>query len=118
MATKTDYQWGYEKGLRDRNDKSGEFEQDFAYKSKDYTDGYYDGFHALPVREPVSYKPEVKADMSGKWSSNQLRFATEEEALDYVHDLAMRWTLVYDTRVIGSIEPVNYKLVDGKLEPV
>jgi len=28
------------------------------------------------------------------------------------------WTSVTDTRVVESPDPVNYKWVDGKLEPV
>ncbi len=63
----------------------------------------------------MSYKPEVIADDTGTWSGNALRFATEKEAQTYVADLAMRWTLVRDTRVVRSDEPVNYAIVDGKL---
>jgi hypothetical protein len=60
-------------------------------------------------REPMSYKPEVQADRSGEWSGNALRFATLEEASQYVVDLAMRWTLVRSTRVVESDDPVNYR---------
>jgi hypothetical protein len=56
----------------------------------------------------MSYAGEVIADSSGKWCANQLRFATREEARLYVSDLASRWTLVTDTRVVESGEPVNY----------
>ena len=55
----------------------------------------------------MSFKPEVLADNSGKWSSNALRFATEMEAKIYVDDLMMRWTAVRDTRVVGCEEPVT-----------
>jgi hypothetical protein len=37
---------GYKRGLRDGQDKSGEFEQDFAYSHPDYERGYWDGFKA------------------------------------------------------------------------
>ena len=54
-----------------------------------------------------SYAPEVIADNSGKWVGNQLRFATMEEAEGYAADLAGRWTLVQETRVVMSSDPVN-----------
>jgi len=58
----------------------------------------------------MSFKPEVIADSSGKWSSNALRFATEEEAKIYVDDLMMRWTAVRDTRVVEVEDPVTARL--------
>ena len=65
-----------------------------------------------------SYKAEVIADGSGKWAGNALRFATEDEAKTYATDLYRRWTLVLDTRVVESDEPVNYEIVDGELRRV
>lgn len=65
-----------------------------------------------------SYAPEVIADSSGKWCGNQLRFATREEAEQNVYDLAMRWFMVRETRVVESDEPVNYTYHDRKLRPV
>jgi hypothetical protein len=64
----------------------------------------------------MSFKPEVIADSTGKWCGNGLAFATEQEALDNVSDLAMRWYAVRETRVVGSTEPVNYSYVDRKRE--
>ncbi len=64
----------------------------------------------------TSFAPEVIADSSGKWTGNGLRFATEAEAAAWVLDLSYRWLLVRDTRVVASEDPVNYKIVDGKLE--
>jgi hypothetical protein len=58
----------------------------------------------------MSFKPEVIADSSGKWTGNALRFETEQEAKTYVDDLMMRWTLVRDTRIVTSEEPVNARL--------
>ena len=58
----------------------------------------------------MSFKPEVIADSSGKWSGNALRFATEEEARIYVDDLMMRWTAVRDTRVVEVEDPVTARL--------
>jgi hypothetical protein len=63
----------------------------------------------------MSWKPEVIADSTGKWCGNGLRFATKQEALDNVQDLANRWFLVEDTRVVESDDPVNYAWIDGKL---
>ncbi len=57
----------------------------------------------------MSFKAEVIADNSGVWVSNALRFATHAEALAYVQDLAWRWTLVRDSRVVESSDPVNYR---------
>jgi hypothetical protein len=66
----------------------------------------------------MSWKPEVIADNSGKWTANGLRFATREEAEANVRDLWSRWTLVRETRVVESDDPVNYRWVDGHLEAV
>lgn len=65
--------------------------------------------------KPKSFAPEVIADSSGKWAGNALRFATREEAERNVSDLASRWFLVRETRVVESDDPVNYKWEDGKL---
>jgi hypothetical protein len=64
----------------------------------------------------MSWAPEVIADSSGKWTGNQLRFATEREARMWVDDLSMRWISVQETRVVQSEDPVNYRIVeiDGK----
>lgn len=56
----------------------------------------------------MSFKAEVITDSSGKWYGNGLAFTTNAEAEAYVKDLAMRWTLVRETRVVESKEPVNY----------
>ncbi len=45
------------------------------------------------------WKTDVIADDGGKWETNGLCFATEEEALEYGRDLSMRWTAVRDFRV-------------------
>jgi hypothetical protein len=45
-----------------------------------------------------------------------LRFATKEEADAYIS--AMHWTLVYETCVVETDDPVNYRWVNGKLVPV
>jgi len=66
----------------------------------------------------MSYTPEVIADHTEVWTGNGLRFETAAEALSWVEDLSFRWTAVRDTRVVESADPVNYKLVNGKLEQV
>lgn len=66
----------------------------------------------------MSFRPEVIADSSGKWTPNMLRFATKQEALDNVADLARRWTLVTDTRVVEVDDPVNYTYHNHQLRPV
>lgn len=66
----------------------------------------------------MSWKPEVKADSSGKWVGNALRFATNEEAEAYVANLMYRWTAVRETCVVESEDPVNYVWKDGRAEPL
>ena len=61
----------------------------------------------------MSYKAEVIADSFNTWASNALRFATHEEAEQYVADLAYRWTSVRHTRVVETDEPVNYRWDNG-----
>lgn len=65
-----------------------------------------------------SWKPEVIADSTGQWSGNALRFATKQEAEEYVRDLMMRWMAVRETRVIESEDPVNYRWDNGRLTAV
>lgn len=67
-----------------------------------------------------SWKPEVIADSTGKWYGNALRFATAEEAIANVCNLASRWTSVRDVRVMESDDPVNYRwdALNDKLEPL
>ena len=62
----------------------------------------------------MSYAPEVRTGTDPKWYGNALRFATEQEAENNVRNLASRWLLVTDTRVVESDEPVNYRwTIDG-----
>lgn len=63
----------------------------------------------------MSWKPEVIADSSGKWTPNGLRFATREEAEANVKDLSYRWSAVREIRVVESDDPVNYAWRNGKL---
>jgi hypothetical protein len=61
----------------------------------------------------MSWAPEVIADSSGKWCGNAVRFATKQEAEADVRDLANRWFMVRETRVVESTDPVNFKRVRG-----
>lgn len=62
----------------------------------------------------MSWAPEVIADRTGKWVGNGLRFETKAEAEANVANLKARWTLVTDTRVVESTDPINYRWVPGK----
>lgn len=66
----------------------------------------------------MSWKPEVQTTDDGKWTGNGMAFATKEEADRWAVDLSMRWTLVRDVRAVESTEPVNYAIIDNKLEAV
>lgn len=67
----------------------------------------------------MSYKPEVQTGRDPKFYSNNLAFATREEAEQSAKNLMARWFLVNDWRVVGSDQPVNYRLrEDGALEAV
>jgi hypothetical protein len=61
-----------------------------------------------------SYAGEVIADGSGEWVGNGLRFPTYIEAEQYVIDLARRWTLVREVRVVESDKEANYNFVNGE----
>lgn len=65
------------------------------------------------LAEIRSYMPQVIADASGKFVGNALRFTTEEEATEYVADLASRWTLVRDTRVVPHTDEANARWENG-----
>ena len=54
-----------------------------------------------------SYKAEVRADESGEWYGNGLRFETPEQAASYAAGLASRWSLVTATRVVESTDPAT-----------
>ena len=58
----------------------------------------------------MSWTPQAITD-SGQWAGNGLRFATKEEAEKYVAELS----LVPNTRVIESSDPVNYRWENGRL---
>jgi hypothetical protein len=55
----------------------------------------------------MSWKAEVIADGSGQWCSNGLRFEDKAYAEVYARDLARRWTLVREWRVVECDDAVN-----------
>lgn len=65
---------------------------------------------------PRSWAPQVL--VSGIWSGNALRFATEIEARNNASDLLMRWFVPTDSRAVPSDDPVNYRYVRGGLEAI
>jgi hypothetical protein len=64
----------------------------------------------------TSYAPEVQVNRDPTWYGNMLRFATREEAMDYVLGLQGRWTQVYEVRVVESGDQVNARRYAGKTE--
>lgn len=66
----------------------------------------------------MSFGIEVIADSSGKFCGNAVRVATRQEAEAYARHKKASWTLVQETRVIESADPVNYRWVNGQLESV
>jgi hypothetical protein len=64
-----------------------------------------------------SWKAEVIADRSGRWISDSLRFATQQEAWSYVQDLTYRWHAVRYERVVESNDPVNHRWTEQGLLP-
>jgi hypothetical protein len=55
----------------------------------------------------LSWKVEVIADSSGQWVANGMRFPSKEDAEVYGRDLAGRWTLVREWRVVMSGDKVT-----------
>ena len=76
-------------------------------------------FSKLPTLNtpPKGFQAEVIADSSGTWATNSLVFATHDEAEVYGRNLARRWYLVTDVRVVEVDKPANYRFIDGKLAP-
>ncbi len=58
----------------------------------------------------MSWAPQAMTEF-GQWVGNGLRFATKEEAEIYVAELS----LVRNTRVVESSDPVNYRWENGRI---
>lgn len=59
------------------------------------------------------YRVEVRADSSGEWAGNALRFDAPEEAEAYGVDLAGRWMLVRAARWVDQ-ETGNERVFYGQ----
>jgi hypothetical protein len=70
------------------------------------------------MMEIKSWMPEVMVVGETKWSHNQLRFATEAEALASARELMGRWMAVTDCRASPSTDDVNYLFKCGKNIPL
>ena len=62
----------------------------------------------------MSFRPMVKTTQDEPFTGNGQRFATQKEAEDSSIELMGRWFSVIETKVEESIDPVNYKFVDGR----
>lgn len=62
-----------------------------------------------------SYAVEVQTDSSGKWCGNAARYTTEEGAQVAGQDLANRWMLVREMRVVESDDQPSWQItkIDG-----
>jgi hypothetical protein len=63
----------------------------------------------------MSFKVEVQVSKDPTWYSDEVRLPTEIEAEHYAEDLAYRWTLVNERRVVEVDEPANAHWADGEL---
>jgi len=62
----------------------------------------------------MSFKTEVNTGGdNGEYSSNSLRFATRDEAVDYGEDLHARWAAVRNWRVVETDDPVTVRWENG-----
>ena len=66
----------------------------------------------------MSFKPEISTDGGKSYGQNAQVFATREEAETMARDIFSRWMLATDYRVTETEDPVNYRIVDNKLELV
>ena len=65
-----------------------------------------------------NYRPEISTDGGKSFGQNAQVFATKEEAETMAKDIFNRWMLATDYRAAETEDPVNYRLVDNKLESV
>lgn len=69
------------------------------------------GRDVIPLKDKAQaegkvFAVEVIADNSGTWVGNGLTFPTAEEAVKYGNNLASRWTLVREFRLVLKDKPV------------
>ena len=66
----------------------------------------------------TTYVVEVLPVNEDKWVGNGMVFEDEAAAKWYGADLFGRWFGITDWRVAESDKPANYRLTDGKMEPI
>lgn len=66
----------------------------------------------------MSFKPEISTDGGETFHTNNLAFATKEEAELSAKDTFGRWMLATDWRAVESDQEVNYKVVNGVMSAV
>lgn len=62
----------------------------------------------------MKYKVEVKTRNEPKWSTNNTRFDTHEEAVRYARDLYARWNVVEKWRIV--IVPDGTTMTVGEIK--
>jgi hypothetical protein len=68
------------------------------------------------MSENQSWAPEVLVE--GKWSRNQVRLASKEEAEACALDVFRTWSSALSYRATEATEPANYRWTGIKLEPI
>lgn len=63
----------------------------------------------------MSFKVEVKTFGESTYATNAIVLETEDEAKVYGRDLAGRWMMVEEWRVITSEDAPNYKIEEGRM---
>lgn len=63
----------------------------------------------------MSWRVEVIADQSGKWCGNGCYYPSKEAAQIAASDLAARWFLVREWRVVEDSKRATHDIVNGRL---
>lgn len=66
----------------------------------------------------MSWKSEVQTTGDSRWNTNDLRFATRDEAALYADDLMFRWTQVTDCRATECDDPVTHSYLNRDLKRI
>lgn len=56
---------------------------------------------------PEKYRAEITGVGEMKWSTNAMKFATEDEAKSWASDLSCRWTGMDAARVVPDSTPMD-----------
>ena len=65
----------------------------------------------------MSWKPAIKTS-GGDFHLNGQAFETKEEAEAMAKDIFGKWMLATDYKAVESDETVNYRIINGALEPI